>query len=85
MNLKKKHDRMNHSNRGGHHCSDWDGLYICDDCPEKECCSCLDALAGLHPSIQEMLTRPICPYCATPTEEDEYGTHCPNCHWIREK
>lgn len=29
-----------HSGNKGHYCWDWDGLYICADCPEFECCSC---------------------------------------------
>lgn len=24
----------------GHYCLDWDGLWICPDCEEFECCTC---------------------------------------------
>lgn len=29
-----------HSKSMGHYCCDWDGLWICEDCPEFECCTC---------------------------------------------
>ena len=29
-----------HSDRYGHYCSDWDGLYICEDCEEFKSCTC---------------------------------------------
>ena len=25
---------------GVHFCNDWDGLPVCDDSPEKSCCTC---------------------------------------------
>lgn len=36
------HDRgtANHSGKRGHYCLEWDGLWICEDCPEFECCLC---------------------------------------------
>jgi hypothetical protein len=33
-----------HSGRYGHYCSDWDGLYICEDCEEFKSCGCFDNL-----------------------------------------
>lgn len=29
-----------HSRNKGHYCLDWDGLWICEDCSEFECCQC---------------------------------------------
>ncbi len=29
-----------HSGKRGHYCYDWDGLWICEDCSEFECCKC---------------------------------------------
>lgn len=38
---KESHDDFDcHSGIRGHYCPDWDGLYICQDCPEFESCCC---------------------------------------------
>ena len=44
--LKLMHDRMNkdHSGKNGHWCAEWDGLYICEDCPEYTVCHCFKHL-----------------------------------------
>ena len=41
---KKNHDSQLPSHKGefGHYCYNWDGLYICGDCSEIACCTCLD-------------------------------------------
>lgn len=38
----RAHDEHNptHSKRDGHYCHDWDGLWICADCPEYDVCIC---------------------------------------------
>jgi len=33
------HDQ-NCSGRLGHYCAEWDGLYICENCPEFKWCLC---------------------------------------------
>ncbi len=40
---QKAHDKNcpEHSKRKGHYCLEWDGLWICEDCPEFEVCNCL--------------------------------------------
>jgi hypothetical protein len=40
---KEAHDEHapNHSGEEGHFCWEWDGLWICKDCPEFEFCHCL--------------------------------------------
>lgn len=30
----------NHSGAYGHYCPEWDELFICEDCPEFQCCTC---------------------------------------------
>ncbi len=37
----------NHSGLHGHYCVEWDGLWICEDCDEFDCCSCFDDIAGV--------------------------------------
>lgn len=39
---KAEHDRElpKHSGAYGHYCPDWDYMYICDDCHEREGCTC---------------------------------------------
>lgn len=36
------HDRHvpKHKGEWGHYCWEWDGLWICSECGEFECCSC---------------------------------------------
>lgn len=38
------HNKFNpdHSGKYGHFCVEWDGLYICQDCSEFKCCTCLN-------------------------------------------
>lgn len=31
-----------HSGKRGHHCAEFDGLWICEDCPEFDLCTCFD-------------------------------------------
>ena len=33
----------NHSRRKGHYCGEFDGLWICEDCPEFQHCICFDS------------------------------------------
>lgn len=37
------HDRAapKHSGIKGHYCLEFDGLWICEDCTEFDCCTCL--------------------------------------------
>lgn len=39
---KWSHDNCGrpHSGKRGHYCLEWDGLWICEDCDEFECCRC---------------------------------------------
>lgn len=41
---KEWHDELckNHSNENGHYCSEWDDMYICEDCSEFRCCACFN-------------------------------------------
>lgn len=43
MTEKEEKDRHNvHHNHGvhKHFCLEWDGMYICDECPEFDACLC---------------------------------------------
>lgn len=43
---QKAHDDnccpLGHSGDYGHYCLDWDGLWICKDCAEFDCCTCFE-------------------------------------------
>ena len=57
---KDDHDLYmpHHSGNNGHYCPDWDGMYICDDCPEADVCFCDK---GKKLNFFQRLWRSICP------------------------
>ena len=38
--IRRHNDTTGHGE--AHFCTEWDGLYICEDCPEFRCCTCLE-------------------------------------------
>lgn len=51
---KAEHDHFNpaHSGAHGHFCQDWDYMFICDDCHERDGCTCQHVVPSAAASPQ---------------------------------
>lgn len=53
------HRQHKHKGVNGHYCCEWDGLWICEECPEFDCCCCFDDVPGVRErKLERAANRP---------------------------